>query len=664
MLESVVNGRSGAVLGLRIRLQRKTTMNEDAKPTWSTEDTSELYDVPRWGKDYFSVDTTGDLLVHPDPSQDRSINLKELVDGLRQRGVELPALLRFDGILRHRLQELHDAFTTAIADHDYKGRYSCVYPIKTNQARHVVERIVQYGREFDFGLEAGSKPELLAILALADPDMPVVCNGFKDASFIKMALLAQKMGHTVIPVVENYAEFELILDYAEQLGIRPMLGLRVKLASQGVGRWQESGGMRSKFGLTISEILRAFNTLRSKQMGDCFQLLHFHLGSQISDIRSVKSAMIEAARVYTGLYNQGAGLKYLDVGGGLGVDYEGSQTTADCSMNYSLQEYAKDVVFHISNVCKDANVPHPNIISESGRAVSAYNSVLVFNAFGASGPGVRAQLPTTLIDDAEQPVRTLWDTYHDLAVDNLLESFHDAQLALEMAISLFSGGHLPLNQRSLAEDLFRAICAAIRDLATELDEPPEELSQLDRIMRDIYFCNFSLFQSMPDSWAVDQLFPIMPIHRLNEQPTHNAVLGDITCDSDGKIDHFVSSAGTSRTLPLHTLNDSPYYLAAFLLGAYQEILGDLHNLFGDTNVVHVDVSENGGFTLTAIVKGDKVNDVLDYVQYDVKNLLDCVHATVDAAVRAGKLGHLEAGAFLKFYEESLNSYTYLQTDGE
>lgn len=639
-------------------------MNEGAKPAWSVEDASELYDVARWGKDYFSVDTTGDLLVHPDPSQNQSINLKELVDGLRQRGVELPVLLRFDGILKHRLEDLHDAFARAIADHNYTGSYSCVYPIKTNQARHVVERIVQYGREFGFGLEAGSKPELLAILALADADTPVVCNGFKDASFIKMALLAQKMGHTVIPVVEHYSEFELIQDYAEQLGIRPMLGMRVKLASQGAGRWQESGGMRSKFGLTISEVLRVFNTLLSRQMGDCFQLLHFHLGSQISDIRSVKSALIEAARVYTGLYNQGAGLKHLDVGGGLGVDYEGSQTTTDCSMNYSLQEYANDVVFHITNVCREADVPHPNIISESGRAVSAYNSVLVFNAFGASDPGARSGLPKTLIEDAEQPLRTLWETYHALCIKNLLESFHDAQLALEMAISLFSGGHLPLNQRSLAEDLFRAICASIRDLATELDEPPEELSQLKRIMRDIYFCNFSLFQSMPDSWAVDQLFPIMPIHRLDERPTRNAVLGDITCDSDGKIDKFIGPNDGCRTLRLHTLNDSPYYLAGFLLGAYQEILGDLHNLFGDTNVAHVDVSENGGFTLTAIVKGDKVNDVLDYVQYDVKDLLDRVHATVDAAVRAGKLGHLEAGAFLQFYEESLNSYTYLQTDGE
>ncbi len=636
-------------------------MKKTTQAAWSVDDASELYDVPRWGKDYFSVGASGDLLVHPDSDRNQSINMKELVDGLRLRGVELPVLLRFDGILKHRLQYLHDAFASAISDHDYKGKYSCVYPIKTNQARHVVERIVQHGREFGFGLEAGSKPELLAILALADADMPVVCNGFKDASFIKMALLAQKMGHFVIPVVENYFEFELILKYADELDVRPMLGMRVKLAAQGAGRWQESGGIRSKFGLTVSQILRAFETLRSKEMEHCFQLLHFHLGSQISDIRSVKSALIEAARIYAGLHNQGAGLKYLDIGGGLGVDYEGSRTTADCSMNYSLQEYANDVVFHINNVCKDANVPHPNIISESGRAVSAYNSVLVFNAFGASGPGARAQLPKTLIDDPEQPVRTLWDTYHGLKISNLLESFHDAQLALEMAVSLFSGGHLPLNQRSLAEDLFRGICASIRDLATQLEEPPEELSQLDRIMRDIYFCNFSLFQSLPDSWAVDQLFPIMPIHRLNERPTRNAVLGDITCDSDGKIDHFVSSDEANRTLPLHTLNDEPYFLAAFLVGAYQEILGDLHNLFGDTNVAHVDVSENGGFTLTAIVKGDKVNDVLDYVQYDVKNLLDRVQSTVDASVRAGKLGHLEAGAFLKFYEESLNSYTYLQT---
>jgi arginine decarboxylase len=330
-------------------------------------------------------------------------------------------------------------------------------------------------------------------------------------------------------------------------------------------------------------------------------------------------------------------------------------------MNYSLQEYANDVVFHINNVCEDANVPHPNIISESGRAISAYNSVLVFNAFGTSGPGVRAGLPEALVDDAEQPLRTLWDTYHALQVENVLKSFHDAQLALEMAINLFNSGHLPLQQRSLAEDLFRAICASIRELASHLEVPSEELSQLDQIMRDIYFCNFSLFQSLPDSWAVNQLFPIMPIHRLNERPTRNAILGDITCDSDGKIDHFVGPEEVNRTLPLHVLNDEPYYLAAFLVGAYQEILGDLHNLFGDTNVAHVDVSESGEFTFTAIVKGDKVNDVLDYVQYDVKNLLDRVQATVEAAVRAGRLGHSEAGAFLKFYEESLNSYTYLQT---
>lgn len=636
-------------------------MNENTQPAWSVEDSSELYDVTRWGKDYFSIGDSGDLLVHPDSDLSQSINMKKLVDGLRQRGVELPVLLRFDGILKHRLKQIHDAFASAISDHDYQGTYSCVYPIKTNQARHVVERIVKYGREFGFGLEAGSKPELLAILALADDDMPVVCNGFKDASFIKMALLAQKMGHTVIPVVENYSEFELILELSEELGIRPMMGMRVKLAAQGAGRWQESGGIRSKFGLTVSQILRAFEDLQSRDMADCFKLLHFHLGSQISDIRSVKSALIEAARVYADLHNQGAGLKFLDIGGGLGVDYEGTRTTADCSMNYSLQEYANDVVFHINNVCNDVGVPHPNIISESGRAVSAYNSVLVFNAFGASGPGARAQLPKALIEDAEQPLRTLWDTYHALAIDNLLESFHDAQLALEMAISLFSAGHLPLRQRSLAEDLFRGICASIRELASELEEAPEELSKLNRIMRDIYFCNFSLFQSLPDSWAVDQLFPIMPIHRLDERPTRNAMLGDITCDSDGKIDHFICSSERSRFLKLHTLNGSPYYLAAFLVGAYQEILGDLHNLFGDTNVAHVDVSEHGEFTLTAIVKGDKVNDVLDYVQYDVRNLVDRVQAIVDGSVRSGKLSHSEAGDFLRFYEESLNSYTYLQT---
>ncbi|MFQ5732752.1 MAG: biosynthetic arginine decarboxylase, partial [Planctomycetaceae bacterium] len=553
---------------------------------WSIADAAELYEVPRWGQGYFSVADNGRLFVHPEKEPGRFVDLKRLIDDLQLRGVDLPVLIRFEGILKHRLREIHDAFANAISEHRYSGRYACVYPIKVNQQRQVVERVVEYGRPYGFGLEAGSKPELLVVMALADNQTPIICNGFKDAEYIEAVMLAQKLGRKIIPVVEKYSELELILHYAEKIGVRPQIGMRVKLAAMGSGRWQSSGGFRSKFGLTLSEILDGLAELERRDMADCFKLLHFHMGSQVTNIRHVKTALVEGARVYADLVRRGAGLEFLDVGGGLGVDYDGSQTNFESSVNYTLQEYANDVVYQIRVVCDDAEVAHPHILSESGRAIAAYHSVLVFGVLGVVVQGEGAtheELP----EEVPQPLEDLRYTHQKLTVRNVLESFHDAQQLRDMATNLFATGHLSLSDRSIADDLFWAICRKIRKLVDELEYVPEELETLDRTLADIYFCNFSLFQSMPDSWAIKQLFPVMPIHRLSERPTQHAVLADITCDSDGKIDQFIDRRDVKRTLKLHAQDDSPYYLAAFLVGAYQEVLGDLHNLFGDTNAVHV-----------------------------------------------------------------------------
>ena len=626
---------------------------------WTTADAGELYDVKSWGKGYFSVGENGHLWVHPTKEPSRGIDLRELAEKLELRGISLPILIRFAEILKHRLGELHDAFASAIAEHGYQGSYCCVYPIKVNQQRHVVEEVFQFGRPYGFGLEAGSKPELLAVLAIADNNTPIMCNGFKDDEYIEMVMLAQKIGRRIIPVVEKYTELDLIIKHSQRVGVKPSVGLRVKLASRGSGRWRSSGGYRSKFGLTVSEALQALEQMRALGMEDCIELLHFHLGSQITNIRQIKAAVIEAARVYVELKRAGAGLKYLDVGGGLGIDYDGSQTDFESSVNYTLQEYANDVVYHIQNVCDEAEVPHPIIISESGRAIAAYHSVLVFNVLGVTGYGDNGAEP--IPEDAEQPLIDLQETYRSLSSKNLLEAFHDAQQALDSALNLFSLGYLPLAQRSLAEKLYFAICRRVQKMAKELEYFPEELETLDGMLSDTYFCNFSLFQSMPDSWAVKQLFPIMPIHRLNEMPTRHAVLGDISCDSDGKVDQFIDRRDVKRTLPLHPLiNNEPYILASFLVGAYQEILGDLHNLFGDTNAVHVTLGENGEVILGTVIQGDTVREVLDYVQFNARMLLDEFRRDVEAALREGKIGYEESGRLLRFYEEGLNGYTYLE----
>jgi arginine decarboxylase len=631
----------------------------DVGEAWTVADAREMYEITRWGQGYFGIGENGQVTVHPTKDANRSIDLKQLIDDLQLRGIHVPTLIRFRDILQHRVQDIHEAFRSAIAQHEYSGRYVCVYPIKVNQQRQVVEEVLEFGRPFKFGLEAGSKPELMAVAALADNDTPIICNGFKDAEFIEMAMLAQKIGRTIIPVVEKYTELPLILEYAERVGVRPTIGMRVKLAARGSGRWQSSGGYRSKFGLTVGEILRGLETLKALGMEDCFQLLHFHLGSQITNIRIVKGALNEAARVYTELAKAGAGLKYLDVGGGLGVDYDGSQTNFESSVNYTLQEYANDVVYHVQTVCDDAKVPHPIIVSESGRATVAHHSLLVFNVLDVSGLGDEL-VPKTATPDMEQPLTDLIETHDSLTSRNALESYHDAQQALDMAMNLFAGGYLSLEQRSQAENLYWAICMKLQKLVQTMDEVPEDLQSLDESLSDTYFCNFSTFQSIPDSWAIKQLFPIMPIHRLNERPTRHAVLGDITCDSDGKIDSFIDRRDVIHTLRLHTFDGSPYYLGVFLVGAYQEILGDLHNLLGDTHAVHVSLDASGAVVLDAVIKGDTVREVLDYVEFDAEALVTKLRSDVEAAVRAGRLDYEESGRLLRFYEDGLRGYTYLE----
>ncbi|MCS7033411.1 MAG: biosynthetic arginine decarboxylase [Phycisphaerae bacterium] len=632
--------------------------------TWTLEDAARLYGIRNWGLGYFSINELGHVAVHPTQDPHVAIDLKKLVDELRQRDIQLPVLLRFTDILQHRVRKIHEAFANAIREHDYKGTYRCVYPIKVNQQRHVVEEIHRFGKPYKFGLEAGSKPELLAVMAVVDDnETPIVCNGFKDDEFIEAVILATKVGKNIIPVVEKFSELELIVKYAKQHNVMPSIGVRVKLSARGAGRWQESGGVRSKFGLFISEVMDALHYLRAHGMGDCLNMLHFHLGSQINNIHNIKGAIIELSRVYTELQRLGAGLKMIDVGGGLGVDYDGSKSSFESSINYGLQEYANDVVFHIKEVCDSAGVEHPTILSESGRAMVAYHSVLVFNVIGWSGFN-RFDLPAELTSEQRKTmppaVITLFDAYCGVNEQNFIEYYHDAQLARESMLNLFNLGYCSLEHRSLAEKLYFGLAAKILNIVRRMDYVPEEFRGLEAHLSDTYFCNMSIFQSMPDSWAIDQLFPIMPIHRLDEEPTCRGILADITCDSDGKVDRFIDLRDVKNVLELHPFKNEDYLLGVFLVGAYQEILGDLHNLLGDTNAVHVTVDDAGGFSIDEVIEGDTVREVLNYVQFNADDLKRAMFKTVERALKDQKLSTEESRVLLKFYENGLEGYTYLE----
>jgi arginine decarboxylase len=647
------------------------------EPAWTLDDAAEIYNVNGWSKGFFAINAKGHIVARPKRDPKAEIDLHELVHGLRERGIRVPVLVGFSDLLQRRLTDLHDAFASAIAENSYKGDYQAVYPIKVNQQRRVVQEIQEYGKSLGFGLEVGSKPELLAVMGMTgdSSDRLIICNGFKEARYIEFVTLAAKLGRTIIPVIENLMELRLIVDQADRFGVRPRIGVRVNLSTPGAGRWRHSSGVKAKFGLSLSEVLEVVEYLRGRGMLDCLQLVHCHMGSQIHDIRQVNSGVNELARIYAELAKLGAGMKYIDVGGGLGVDYDGSQTNFEFSTNYTLQEYASNIVYRIQSVCDEEGVAHPTIVTESGRAMVAQSSVLIFNVLGANRVD-RFTVPTELQREAighgslgadgqelPRPVIDLLEAHANVSERRLIECYHDALQARDEAMNLFNVGYLSLEHRALADRLFWATCAKIRDKVRDLPSAPEELADIETALSDTYFCNLSIFQSLPDIWAINQIFPILPIHRLNERPTRRATLADLTCDSDGKIDRFVDDRDIKRVLELHEIADGEdYYLGAFLVGAYQETLGDLHNLFGDTHVVHVKLDDNGQWWIDELVEGDSVREVLQYVQYDVNRLSADVRRECEQAVRTGRMTVSESQALVKAYEAGLAGYTYLETE--
>ena len=625
---------------------------------WTIRDSLELYNVNGWGRDFFTINDAGNIEVTPAGPGSARIDLKELVDDLRSRGLKLPLLIRFSDILKTRIQQLAGSFHQAFAENDYKGAYRGVYPIKVNQQRHIVEELVEYGRPSNLGIEAGSKPELLVALALQDnPEALILCNGYKDRAYIETAMLAQKLGRQIIIIMDRMGELETILACARDLQMRPVLGVRARLATKGAGKWIESAGDRSKFGLTTAEIVATVERLTREGMLDCLQLLHFHIGSQITNIRAVKDALRESTRIFVELHALGANMRFLDCGGGLGVDYDGSQTNFHSSVNYTLQEYASDIVSQVAEACNAANVPHPDIVTESGRALVAHHSVLIFNVLGTNEI-LDGAVPEALTGNEHKVIQQLYETYEGVSRKNFQEAYHDALQIKEEAITAFNLGVLDLKARARVEQLFWATCERILKVVRDLPYVPDELEGLEKQLSDTYYCNFSLFQSIPDHWAVRQLFPTLPIHRLNRPPTRRAVLADLTCDSDGKMDQFIDLRDVKHTLELHSPNGEPYYIGSFLVGAYQEILGDLHNLFGDTDAVHVRL-DGDDYRVEHVVEGDSVSEVLSYVQYSKDDLVSRVRRAVEVALREKRLTMAESGRLLRRYEEALEGYTYL-----
>ena len=627
---------------------------------WTPADSERIYNVQRWGAGFFSIDAGGHACVAPEREEGPSVDLCELIGQIRRRGVATPLILRFDGILRARVRELNAAFDRARNEFGYQAPYRGVYPIKVNQERWVVESLLAEGRAHGLGIEVGSKPELIAGIALqASEGSLMICNGYKDSEYIELALGASRLGVTTILVIEKITELETVLQVSRRLGVRPRLGVRAKLAMRGSGRWQDSVGDRSKFGLTSRELVAVVDRLRSAEQLDCLELLHFHIGSQISHVRAVKQAMREATQVLRGLHDLGAPIRWFDAGGGLGVDYDGSQSATDSSMNYSLQEYANDVVWHLVEACQAHAIPEPTIVTESGRALVAHHSVLVTEVVGTSRRQETSVTTDIHAEDSEL-VRDLAEMCEGEGAPNLLEHYHDALEIRERAMLLFSSGQLSLPQRARVEELFWRTSELVLRRTRELEHIPDDLVNLERDLADTYFINASIFQSAPDSWAIGQLFPILPLQRLDEEPTRRALLADLTCDSDGKINRFVGLEGPREVLAVHPLDpDRPYYLGIFLVGAYQEILGDMHNLFGDTNVVHVDIDESGRPRVSHVQRGDRVQDVLGYVEYHEEDLLRGLRRSVEDALEAGRITYEESAQFWACYEAGLRGSTYL-----
>jgi len=627
---------------------------------WTIEDSKELYNIKGWGASYFGINEAGHVYVTP-CKDNNQLDLCEIMDELVLRDVTPPVLLRFPDILDNRIEKISSCFEIAKQEYNYEGENFIIYPIKVNQMQPVVEEIISHGRKFNLGLEAGSKPELHAVIAVqCQSDSLIICNGYKDQSYIELALLAQKMGKRIFIVVEKLNEIDIIAKAAKKLNVMPNIGIRIKLASTGSGKWAESGGDASKFGLTASELLQALEKLDEKGLHDCLRLIHFHIGSQITKIRRIQTALTEAAQYYANLRKMGYNVDFVDCGGGLGVDYDGTRSSnSESSVNYSIQEYVNDCVSTFVDAANKHGIPHPNIITESGRNVAAHHSILIINVLEtASLPEMSEEFEAKETD--HQLVRELYKIWDNLNSRNMLEDWHDAEQIREESLELFSHGMVDLKTRAEIEAMYWSVCHEINTLSKGMKHVPDELRNLDKLLADKYFCNFSLFQSLPDSWAIDQLFPVIPIQRLNERPTRKATLQDITCDSDGKIANFVSEGRTSHVLPVHTLRrGEPYYLGVFLVGAYQEILGDLHNLFGDTNAVHLSVKD-GSYHIDQIIDGETVEEVLEYVQYNPKKLVRQLEIWVTKSVKQGKISLEERKKFLNNYRSGLYGYTYLE----
>ncbi|MBP3726660.1 MAG: biosynthetic arginine decarboxylase [Bacteroidaceae bacterium] len=627
---------------------------------WTIEDARELYNIRGWGRPYFDINEKGNISVTPIKGG-ASIDLSEVMDELALRDIGAPALLRFPDILDSRIEKTFDCFRKASKEYDYQGENFIIYPIKVNQMQPVVEEIVSHGRKFNLGLEAGSKPELHAVIAVqCQSDSLIICNGYKDQSYIELALLAQKMGKRIFIVVEKLNELDIIARAAKKLDVRPNLGIRIKLASSGSGKWEESGGDASKFGLTPAELLEALDRLEKKNMQDCLRLIHFHIGSQITKIRRIQTALREAAQFYVQLHKMGFNVDFVDCGGGLGVDYDGTRSpTSESSVNYSIQEYVNDCIYTFVEAANAAGAPHPNLITESGRSLAAHHSVLVIDVLEtAKLPEMNEEFEPT--EQAHKLVKDLYDIWDNLNSRSMLEDWHDAEQIRDEALDLFSHGIIDLQTRAEVERMYWSVCREVNTLAKSMKHVPEELRGLEKLLADKYFCNFSLFQSLPDSWAIDQLFPIVPLQRLDERPTRSATLQDVTCDSDGKIANFVTNRSISSILPVHTpKKNEDYRLGVFLVGAYQEILGDLHNLFGDTNAVHISVKDDT-YHIDQIIDGETVEEVLSYVQYNPKKLVRQLEIWVTKSVKQGKITLEEGKEFLSNYRSGLYGYTYLE----
>ena len=629
---------------------------------WRIEDSAELYNINGWGLKYFSINDKGHVAVTPREGS-ASVDLKELMDELQVRDVTSPVLLRFPDILDNRIEKISKCFQQAADEYGYTAKNFIIYPIKVNQMRQVVEEIVSHGKKFNIGLEAGSKPELHAVLAInTDENSLIICNGYKDENYVELALLAQKMGRRIFLVVEKLNELRLIADISKRLKIRPNIGIRIKLASSGSGKWEESGGDGSKFGLKSSELLEALDFLEKAKMTDCLKLIHFHIGSQITKIRRIKNALKEASQFYVQLQNMGFHVEFVDIGGGLGVDYDGTRSSSsESSMNYSIQEYVNDSVSALVDACAKNNLPQPNIITESGRSLTAHHSVLVFEVLETTSLPIWDE-KEELGENPHELVDELYKIWDNMNQPRLLESWHDALQIREEALDLFGLGLLDLRTRAQIEQLFWSVAREVNEIASDMKHAPEELRKISKLLPDKYFCNFSLFQSLPDSWSIDQLFPIMPISRLDERPDRTATIQDITCDSDGKINNFISSHGANSHLAVHALNNKePYYIGVFLVGAYQEILGDMHNLFGDTNAVHVSVYKDR-YEIDQVIDGETVAEVLDYVQFSPKKLVRSVETWVTSSMKAGIITPEEGREFLSNYRSGLYGYTYLEND--